>query len=181
MSRIGKQFITVPQGVTVDITDNCVKAQGPKGILTYTAHPDMACEAREGGIAVTLRRSTKQSSALWGLTRALVANMVIGVTKGFEKKLQFQGIGFRANVDAGVLVMQLGFTHPIRVAAPDGIVFKVEKDVITVSGIDCGLVGRIAAHIRALKPPEPYKGKGVRYQHELIRRKSGKKAVATGG
>ena len=179
MSRIGKQFIPLANGITVEVAGQQVTVKGPKGVLTHTLHPDIAYEMREGGVAVVRARESKKSSALWGLERALLANMVNGVMIGFEKKLQFQGIGFRASIDGGALVMMLGFTHPVKVSPPSGIVFKVEKDTITISGINRDLVGQVAASIRAIKPPEPYKGKGIRYINEIVRRKSGKKAVST--
>lgn len=179
MSRIGKQFIPLPLGVTVEVAGRQVTVKGPKGELAHTLHPDILCEIRERGVAVTRARESKKSSALWGLERALLANMVNGVMKGFEKKLQFQGIGFRASIDGGILVMTLGFTHPVKVSPPLGIAFKVEKDIITISGNNRDLVGQVAAGIRKIKKPEPYKGKGIRYTDEIVRRKSGKKAVST--
>lgn len=179
MSRIGKKPIPIPSDVTVLITEGELSVKGPKGELLLPLHPDIRAELRGQEMHMVPARRTKKTPALWGLFRSLAANMVEGVVKGFEKKLQFEGIGFRANLDNGNLVMQLGFTHPVRIEPPNGIHFKVEKDTITVSGIDRGLVGQIAAKIRDCKPPEPYKGKGIRYQGEVIRRKAGKKAVAS--
>lgn len=179
MSRIGKKPIPIPEGVRVEARAGRVSIQGPKGTLERQLHPDMAITVGEGEIAVTPARQTRRSGALWGLTRSLVANMVEGVTRGFEKKLEFEGIGYRANLELKSLVLQMGFTHPIRIEAPPGITFSLEKNVITISGPDKELVGNTAARIRRVRPPEPYKGKGIRYQGELIRRKAGKKAITT--
>lgn len=180
MSRIGKKPISIPDGVTVKATDNNIFVKGPKGELERVLHDDIGLEIREKEIIVVMRRETKKTNALWGLSRSLVANMVEGVAKGFKKELEFEGIGFRASVEGGnSLQMQLGFSHPVRFKAPEGITFNVEKNIITVSGINKELVGETAASVRALKPPEPYKGKGIRYRGEVIIRKAGKKAVAS--
>ncbi|MBI2640773.1 MAG: 50S ribosomal protein L6 [Candidatus Sungbacteria bacterium] len=180
MSRIGKNPIPIPEGVTVNVSDSYVSVKGPKGELKRAFHPWLHAEVKDSMIVVTVKEATKKSSALWGLFRMLIANMVEGVSKGFEKKLEFEGIGYRAVVEGDTLVMQLGFSHPVRLKAPAGIQILVEKNVIKVSGTNKELVGETAARIRALKPPEPYKGKGIRYQGEVIRRKAGKKAVAAG-
>ena len=177
MSRIGKKPINIPTGVTVSISDNSVLIKGPKGELKRDLHRDIAIEVKDNQIFVTPKKDTKKISALWGLTRSLVANMVDGVTRGFEKKLEFEGIGYRAQLDGDSLVMQLGFSHPVRFKIPAGIKFSVDKNLITIAGIDKELVGQVAARVRSQKPPEPYKGKGIRYQGEIIRRKAGKKAV----
>lgn len=179
MSRIGKKPILIPDGVKVTATGNLVTVKGPKGELRREVHPDIQVVAGEKEIGVLPQRKSRKAGALWGLFRTLIANMVEGVTQGYEKKLEFEGIGFRASLEGNTLVMQLGFSHPVRFEPPQGIAFKIEKNVITVSGIDKELVGRVAAEIRSLKPPEPYKGKGIRYQGEVIRRKAGKKAVAS--
>lgn len=178
MSRIGKKPISIPPTVSATVTGNVVFVKGPKGELGREVHPDIHVEVRDGTIVVMPGRETKKTPALWGLTRSLIANMVEGVTSGYEKKLEFEGIGYRAQVEGDTLVMQLGFTHPVRIKAPERISFTVEKNTITVSGIDKELVGRVAAALRSAKPPEPYKGKGIRYKGEVIRRKAGKKAVA---
>lgn len=180
MSRIGKKPIAIPEGVTASITGNVFSVKGPKGELKRILHPDVGIEIRDKEIIAVLARKTKKSPALWGLSRSLIANMVEGVAKGFEKKLEFEGIGYRAVMEGETLVLQLGFSHPVRFKSPAGIQLFVEKNVIRVSGIDKELVGETASRIRALKPPEPYKGKGIRYQGEVIRRKAGKKAVAAG-
>lgn len=179
MSRIGKKPIAIPPGVTVSVSGNVVTVKGSKGELTRMVHPDLSVEVKNEEILVIPRRQMKKTAALWGLSRALLANMVTGVVKGYEKKLEFEGVGYRASVEGDTLVMQLGFSHPIRFKAADGIKFSVEKNTITVSGIDKGLVGNAAARVRSFKVVEPYKGKGIRYQGEVVRRKAGKKAVAT--
>ena len=180
MSRIGKQPISIPPNVTLEVKDNLITVKGPRGELRRELHPDIGVEMREKEIAVTVRRQSKKAAALWGLSRAILANMLEGVSSGFEKKLEFEGIGYRASLEGSTLLMQLGFSHPVRFAAPEGISFWVEKNSIKVSGIDKELVGNTAASIRSLRPPEPYKGKGIRLVGEIIRRKAGKKAV-TGG
>ena len=182
MSRIGKKIIDIPSGVTVSVAGLDVSVKGPKGELRRTIHSDMDAVLSDGRIAVSPRKgASKKAPAIWGLTRSLIANMVAGVSQGFEKVLEFEGIGFRAALEGPALVMQLGFSHPVRIEAPGGIAFAVQKNTITISGIDKELVGEVAARIRALKKPEPYKGKGIRYRGEVIRRKAGKKAVASGG
>lgn len=180
MSRIGKKPIEIPAGVIVTVTGSKIFVKGPKGELERVVHPDMGVECGEKQLVVAVRRKSKKGSALWGLTRSIIANMIEGVSKGFEKKLEFEGVGYRANIEGSTLVMQLGFSHPVRLTAPAGVELKVEKNVITVIGFDKNVVGETAAKVRALKPPEPYKGKGIRYQGEVIRRKAGKKAVAAG-
>ncbi len=179
MSRIGKKPIPIPEGVSARVAGNAIFVKGPKGELERMLHPEISAEVKDKEILIMPVRTTKKSSALWGLFRSLIANMVQGVMAGFEKKLEFEGIGYRAAVEGSTLVMQLGFSHPVRFAVPEGIKISVEKNSILVTGNEKGLVGETAARIRALKPPEPYKGKGIRYQGEIIRRKAGKKAVAT--
>ncbi len=182
MSRIGKKTIAIPAGVTVTVAGSLVSVKGPKGELSLNAHRDVRVHADGGVVAVALsEKRSKKAAGIWGLSRTLVANMIDGVTGGFEKVLEFEGIGFRAAVEGTTLVLQLGFSHPVRFEAPKGITFVVVKNTITITGIDKELVGETAARIRALKKPEPYKGKGIRYQDEVIRRKSGKKSVASGG
>jgi len=181
MSRIGKKPILIPQGVTVEVSDRRVVVSGPAGTLTREIHPALEVKVEDNVIRVFPRLEMRKVSALWGLTRTLLANMVEGAGRNFEKKLEFEGIGYRAAIEGGSLVMQVGFTHPVTVTAPPGIRFSVEKNVITVTGPDKELVGQVAARIRAIKPPEPYKGKGIRYQGERIRRKAGKRAAGTGG
>lgn len=178
MSRIGKQPIQIPNAVTVSLEENLVKIKGPKGEITRTFPAEVSVSVKDGVITVLPARETKRTKALWGLTRAILAHSVLGVSQGFEKKLELEGVGYRVNLDGKDLVLLLGFSHPVRFKAPQGIDFKVEKNTITVSGFDKELVGETAAKIRALKKPEPYKGKGIKYQGEVIRRKAGKKVTA---
>lgn len=179
MSRIGSQPIPLPSGIRIDIADNMITVAGPKGTLIRTIVPEIGVAVEGDHIVVSPRISSRKTPALWGLTRALIANMVRGVGQGFEKKLEFEGIGYRAVMEGTTLVMQLGFSHPVRFDAPAGITLKVERNTITVSGADKEAVGSAAATIRAYKKPEPYKGKGIRYQGEIIRRKAGKKGATT--
>ena len=179
MSRIGKKPIQIPQGVTAHVTDFDITIKGARGELARRIHQDIMIVQEGETLLASPRRKTKKTPALWGLTRSLVENMVRGVTVGFQKKLEFEGVGYRASVEGDILVMQLGFSHPVRFKAPEGIKFLVEKNTITITGIDKEKVGNTAARIRKLRPPEPYKGKGIRYQGEIIRRKAGKKAVAS--
>jgi len=180
MSRIGKKLIEIPQGVKVEISDKEIKVSGPKGELKQAIHHEIKVESKDGKIFVSPKAElSKKGRGLWGLYRALISNMVTGVSKGFEKKLEIEGVGFKANVEPDGLVLNVGFTNPIKIAKIDGINFLVEKNVITVSGIDKERVGHIAALVRIQKKAEPYKGKGIKYQGEVVRRKEGKKVVAT--
>lgn len=181
MSRIGKKPILMPSGVTVNETDGFIIVKGPRGELKKKLVPGTSVDIKDGVISVGVVKEDKRSSALWGLSRSLIANMVLGVVSGYEKKLEIEGVGFRVTQEGNGLTFLLGFSHPVKVETPAGIVFKVEKNIITISGIDKELVGQVAAEIRSLKKPEPYKGKGIRYQGEVIRRKVGKKATATAG
>ena len=177
MSRIGKKTIEIPTGVEVSIENNLVKVKGPKGELERYIRPEIKVEKNENIITVAPDKETKRTSALWGLSRTLIANMVEGVTNGYEKKLEIQGVGYRANLEGEDLVLLVGFSHPVKIEKMDGIKFEVQKNIIIVSGINKELVGQVAAKIRKVRPPEPYKGKGIRYVGEYVRRKSGKKAV----
>lgn len=183
MSRIGKQPIIIPEKVEVKIDGNLIMVKGPKGELERFLPNQIKAKIEDNKILIlpvsenTL--ANKKIMALWGLSRALVANMVKGVKEGYEKRLEIQGIGFRAAVQGNNLVLNLGFSHPVEFATPKGIEFKIEKNIIIVSGADKELVGQTAATIRALKKPEPYKGKGIRYQDEIVKIKAGKKAVST--
>ena len=180
MSRIGKKLINIPQGVTVTIDGQDVKVTGPKGELKTTIHRIIAVEVKDGNLFVTPKKDlSKKEKGLWGLYRALVSNMIEGTNKGFEKKLEIEGIGYKAAVQGDSLVLNVGFINPVTIKKPEGISFTVEKNLITVLGIDKGKVGQIAAEIRAVKKAEPYKGKGIKYQGEKIRRKEGKKVVAS--
>jgi len=179
MSRIGRKPIEIPQGVEVKIDDRKVLIKGPKGELFFEVRPEIKVEVKEGKVLLTPQIETKNTKAFWGLTRALLQNMVKGVTEGYEKKLEMEGVGYKANLEGQDLVLNIGFSHPVKIKASEGIKFAVEKNMITVSGIDKGLVGQTAAKIRKVRPPEPYKGKGIRYVGEQIRRKVGKRAVTT--
>ena len=177
MSRIGRKPIAVPDGVTVEIRPGSVAVRGPKGELSERVSPEMAVSQEDGRVVVTRPTDRGDHRALHGLTRTLVANMVTGVTQGFEKRLEIQGVGYRAALRGRDLEMQLGFSHPVTVKAPDDITFEVPQPTqIVVSGISKQRVGEIAAQIRKWRPPEPYKGKGIRYQDEHVIRKVGKRA-----
>jgi large subunit ribosomal protein L6 len=183
MSRIGKQPIPIPEKVEVKINANIVVVKGPKGALQRSLPQGIKAEIRENNIVVSPESAkdaaNKKIMALWGLSRAILANLVKGVTDGYEKKLEIEGVGYRAAVQGSKLVMSLGFSHPVEIEAPPGIDFKVEKNVIVINGIDKELVGQVSADIRSRKKPEPYKGKGIRYQGEVIKIKAGKKAVSS--
>lgn len=180
MSRVGRKPIEIPQGVNTQITGNEIKVSGPKGELKQAIHPEIKIEMKDGRIFVSPKSElSKKGRGLWGLYRVLISNMIEGVTKGFEKKLEIEGVGFKANVEGDSLVLNLGFTNPVKIKKIDGVNFSVEKNVIIVSGIDKEKVGHIAALIRKQKKAEPYKGKGIKYQGEKIRRKEGKKVVAS--
>ncbi len=184
MSRIGKKPILIPESVEVKIERNMIRIKGPKGELSRETRPEIKVEIKEDKIFVqpfSKKSWDKQTKAFWGLTRALLFNMVEGVTMGFEKKLEIQGIGFRATVEGEDLLLNVGYSHQVKIKIPPEIKISVEKNIITISGIDKELVGQIAAKIRKVKPPEPYKGKGIRYVGEQVRRKVGKKVVGTTG
>jgi len=179
MSKIGRQPVPIPEGVEVKIENHGITVKGPKGELSFNFNPSVRVEKTDKEIKVSLIQ--EEAKALWGTTRALIANMIEGITEGFEKKLEIQGVGYKAEIKDKKLVLVVGFTHPVEIEAPEGIEFKVEKNVITISGIDKQLVSQTAARIRAVRPPEPYKGKGIRYLGEHVRIKPGKKAVAEEG
>jgi len=179
MSRIGKQPIKIPSGVEVKIDERKVELKGPKGTLVVNVSQGIKVESVEDTIVVSPITERKSLIAFWGLSRALVANAVEGVTDGFKKVLEFQGVGYRAAGQGNKIELNLGFSHPVNYEAPEGINFKVEKNVITISGIDKQMVGEVAAQIRKIRPPEPYKGAGIRYQGERVKRKAGKKVVST--
>ena len=181
MSRIGKKPILIPEGVEVKIEGNIVRIKGPKGELSQAIRPEIKVEIKEDKIIVSPQKETKQTKAFWGLFRALLFNMIEGVTAGFEKKLEIQGIGFKATVEGEDILLNVGYSHQVKIKIPPEIKISVEKNIITVSGIDKELVGQIAAKIRRVKPPEPYKGKGIRYLGEQVRRKVGKKVVGATG
>jgi large subunit ribosomal protein L6 len=177
MSRIGRQPIAVPAGVTVSIEPESVSVQGPKGELSERIHRDINVTQQDGQLLVTRPTDRGEHRALHGLTRTLVANMVHGVTNGYEKRLEIQGVGYRAQLKGKDLELALGYSHPIPIHAPDGIEFEVPQPTrVVVKGISKQLVGETAAIIRKQRPPEPYKGKGIRYEGEYVPRKVGKRA-----
>ena len=180
MSRIGKKPIEIPSTVKIEVKGQDIKVSGPKGELNINIHRNIKVENKDGKIFVLPNKElSKKEKGLWGLYRALIFNMVEGVSNGFEKKLEIEGIGYKANVQEGGLVLNVGFVHPVTIKTPERISFTVEKNLIIVSGIDKEKVGQTAAEIRAVKKAEPYKGKGIKYQGEKIRRKEGKKVVAS--
>lgn len=192
MSRIGKVPIPVPSGVDVQIQDSVVTVKGPKGTLSRAIHPDMIVKMEEGKLLVERPSDNKLHKSLHGLTRTLIANMIHGVTQGYEKVLQVYGTGYRADVSGGKLVLQVGYSHPVEIAPRPGIQFEVGQGVvqyegretriptISIRGIDKQVVGQQAAEVRAVRKPEPYKGKGIRYATEIVRRKAGKSGKAGG-
>jgi len=197
MSRIGKKPITIPQNVEIRIDGQKIFIKGLKGELQREIRPEIKIELKEGKIFVSPQKETpkdpaflgkravpmgqaKKIKALWGLTRTLISNMVKGVVDGYEKKLEVQGIGYKASLEGEDLVLNIGFSHPVRIKKIEGIKFSVEKNIINISGIDKEIVGQVSAQVRRVKPPEPYKGKGIRYLGEAVRRKDGKKVITTG-
>ncbi len=192
MSRVGKKPVILPNGITAELKDNTLTIKGGKGSLTMTVHPKVTVEIKDNEVSVDVaKKEDKREKALWGLSRALVQNMVDGLEKGYSKQLDVVGVGFKAEVRGKDLVLNLGFSHPIEFPIPEGIEVKAEKDpakvtiqqyqtTITLTGIDKQLVGQVAANIRELKKPEPYKGKGIRYSDENILRKAGKVVKAVG-
>ncbi|MDR4305248.1 50S ribosomal protein L6 [Chelatococcus sambhunathii] len=176
MSRIGKKPVDVPSGVTAAVDGQNVKVKGPKGELVHRVHDDVVVEFKDGKVSVQPRNETKQARAMWGMSRTMVSNLVEGVTKGFEKKLEISGVGYRASVQGKNLVLALGYSHDVVYPIPDGIQIATGKPTeITVTGVDRQRVGQVAAEIRDFRRPEPYKGKGVKYAGEFIFRKEGKK------
>jgi large subunit ribosomal protein L6 len=177
MSRIGRKPIEVPEGVTVDVGTGVVSVKGPKGELSQTVDRDMKVALDDGTLTVERPTDRGPHRALHGLTRSLLANMVEGVTSGYEKRLEIQGVGYRARLQGKALELSVGFSHPVSVQAPEGIEFEVPQQTeVIIRGIDKQLVGETAARIRRVRPPEPYKGKGIRYAGEHVRRKVGKRA-----
>jgi large subunit ribosomal protein L6 len=176
MSRVGKKPISAPQGVNINVSGQDVAVKGPKGELKFRCPDDIAVAMNGGELTVTPRSESKRARALWGMTRAVIANQVKGVSQGFEKTMELHGVGYRAAMQGTKLQLQLGFSHDVIYTPPNGVKVEVPKPTeIKVSGIDAQAVGQVAAEIRSFRPPEPYKAKGVRYTGEYIRRKEGKK------
>jgi large subunit ribosomal protein L6 len=176
MSRIGKKPVSVPNGVTANVEGQKVTAKGPKGQLAVTLADRVAVSMGEGGISVAPREETKESRAMWGMSRTLVQNILTGVMQGFEERLEINGVGYRAQVQGKALNLALGYSHEVNYPIPEGIEIKTPKPTeIVISGIDKQKVGQVAAEIRRWRPPEPYKGKGVKYSSEFVFRKEGKK------
>ena len=177
MSRIGRQPITIPAGVTVEQADRLIRVSGPKGNLELTLMPDLKIEQADNVITLTKEVETPETQRSYGLMRTLVNNMVVGVSQGFTRQLEINGVGYRASVAGNVITLSLGFSHPVIFTLPAGVEAKIEKNLVTITGFDKQLVGQVAADLRALKKPEPYKGKGIKYVEERIRRKAGKTAT----
>lgn len=181
MSRIGKNPISIPNGVTVEITGQQVVVKGPKGQLSREIHSAIKVEMQDNQVIATRKDESKESKSLHGLSRTLIANMLQGVSKGFEKRLEIIGVGYRANPAKNRISLTLGYSHPVEYIAPNDIEFKMDEDaknIIIIQGIDKQTVGEVAAKIRSYRMPEPYKGKGIRYFGEKVRRKAGKTAAA---
>lgn len=176
MSRVGKKPIQLPEKTTITYTDRVLSVQGQKGTLSMSVHPDAELDIADSLVTVSVQGKGQKAKAIWGMTRALIANMVQGVNQGFERVLEINGVGYRADSKDKGLELYLGYSHPIYFQLPEGISAKVEKNVIRLSGIDKELLGYTASSIRRLRPPEPYKGKGIKYAEETIQRKAGKTA-----
>ncbi len=174
MSRVGKQPIPVPEKTKITYKDRIITVQGKKGTLTRTIHPSVDLEIEDGIVRVTTNIDDRSNRSLQGLTRSLVANMLTGVNEGFERVLEINGIGYRADLKGNCIVFNLGYSHPIDFDLPDGVSASIEKNTVKLSGIDKELLGHTASAIRRLRPPEPYKGKGIKYAEERIQRKAGK-------
>lgn len=177
MSRIGRKPITIPAGVTVEISNRLVKVTGPKGSLEQPLMPGIDATVEETTVHVAKSIETAETQRSYGLMRTLINNMVVGVSQGFTRGLEINGVGFRAAIAGNQITLSLGFSHPVIFTLPSGVDAKLEKNVITLSGFDKQLVGQVAANLRDLKKPEPYKGKGIKYVEERIRRKAGKTAT----
>lgn len=177
MSRIGRKLISVPTGVSVEQSGATITVTGPKGTLTQVLMPGLKLEKRENELALTQTEVTPETQKSYGLMRTLIANMVIGVSTGFERRLEINGVGFRAAISGNVITLSLGFSHPVIYTLPEGVDAVMEKNQIVISGFDKQLVGQVAANIRNFKKPEPYKGKGIKYIEERIKRKAGKTAT----
>ncbi len=178
MSKIGKKLITIPEGVEVKMEKTYLEVKGSKGTLKLDLSREVKIEIENKEVRVLKNDKIKNSQAFWGLYRSLIQNMIVGVKDGFEKKLELQGVGYRMAVQGKKINFALGFSHPVEVEVPEGLEAKIEGNILSISGVDKQKVGQFAAEIRSLKKVEPYKGKGIRYQGEQVRRKTGKKAAA---
>ncbi|OGQ51176.1 MAG: 50S ribosomal protein L6 [Deltaproteobacteria bacterium RIFCSPLOWO2_02_FULL_53_8] len=182
MSRIGKLPITVPQGVKMSLEGRLLKVSGAQGKLEFDVRPEIKVDIKDNVIQVSKNEDTRMASNLFGLTRTLIANMVKGVSEGFVKRLDIIGVGFKADVQGNIVNLALGFSHPVKYELPSGVSATVEKQTgIILKGPDKQLIGQVAANIRSFRPPEPYKGKGIKYSDEVVRRKAGKAGKASGG
>ena len=176
MSRIGKKAVDLPSGVTASVSGQTIEVKGPKGVRTFKATDDVTLTVEENAVSVTPRGKSKRARQQWGMSRTMIANLVTGVTEGFKKELEIQGVGYRAAMTGNVLKLNLGLSHDVDYTAPEGVTVTAPKQTeIIVEGIDQQLVGQVAANIRAWRKPEPYKGKGIRYKGEFVFRKEGKK------
>lgn len=180
MSKIGRLPIQINEGITVSLEGNTVNVSGIKGQLSYALPRGISVAQKEDTLVVTREEDNPELSAKWGLARAQIANLIKGVDRGFEKKLELQGVGYRAQMQGSDLVLNLGFSHPVKFSPREGVKVEVAENIITISGVNKMLVGEAAAKIREVRPPEPYKGKGIRYAGEQVRRKAGKAAKAVG-
>lgn len=179
MSRIGKKPIAIPQGIKAEVKNFVLNVTGPKGTLSFNINPEMEINISDNQISVSKIGKTKKAPAIWGTTARLVENMIKGVTEGFQKKLELNGVGYRMAIQGKKINLALGFSHPVEVTIEEGIEVKIDNSIMTISGIDKQKVGQFAADVKALKPVEPYKGKGFHYVGEFVRKKEGKKAIAT--
>ena len=178
MSNIGKQPVIIESGVTVLKDGKDITITGTKGMLSWSVPMGIDIEIVDNKVIVKKEHEARYLEKFYGLTRSLIFNMVLGVSKGFDRRLELSGVGYRARVDGRDLILSLGFSHPVKITAPENVTFKVEENIITVSGIDKQIVGDIASKIRKVRPPDPYKGKGIKYEGEKVRRKAGKAAKA---
>lgn len=177
MSRLGKNPITIPEKTEVTVADNTISVKGPLGTLSRGTHKDVSIEVADGNVTVAPKKNSRLARALWGTYASHIINMMHGVNEPFQKVLVVEGVGYRCEVQGNKVVLNVGYSHPVELTAPEGVELAVEKNVLTIKGINKDVVGQFAAEVRKVRKPEPYKGKGIRYENEVIRRKQGKKAV----
>ncbi|MFA5052549.1 MAG: 50S ribosomal protein L6 [Parcubacteria group bacterium] len=180
MSKIGKQIINIPEGVNLAINEDVIKFSGKNGNLEVPILPGVSPKMEDNVLSFSISSSDKQTKSNWGTMRALAANAVLGVTSDFVKELKIEGVGYRANIEGNSIVLSVGFSHPVKFELPEGVKASTEKNILKISGADKRMVGEVAAEIRAIKKPEPYKGTGIMYVGEVIRRKAGKKVAGAG-